>query len=209
MSNIRLGVLEGAVNLVSLGGLVFVLDVCILGCCWCSIARCSFIAIARLSIDQLKNRIDGAVEREKELVIDPDFFLALQEHLPRIGAVEILLKQGRSNNELTRHRYDVALHVGNLIASVPQQSFEWKEGENSFAEFAARRSEQHPSAVSIGGVPNRRLARDLAAVRLLGTVGSSSCTEGLRDDLDSGESVGENIRRHSGLWARHLVTRCG
>ena len=38
--------------------------------------------------------------------------MRLREHLPRIGDVEILLKRGHRDNELTRYRYDVVLHVG-------------------------------------------------------------------------------------------------
>ena len=71
---------------------------------WCRrfTPRCELAhAAPRLSLEQLKDRVALAIAHEKELVIDPDFFLALREHLPRIGAVDILLKRGRSDNELT------------------------------------------------------------------------------------------------------------
>ena len=67
-----------------------------------------------MSTEELKDRIARAVAEEKELLIDPNFFIALREHLPQIGSVDILLKRGRTDNELTRYRYDVVLHVGEV-----------------------------------------------------------------------------------------------
>ena len=49
---------------------------------------------------------------EDMLVIDPQFFRGLLGELPGISAVEVQLKRGRAENELTRYRYDVVLHVG-------------------------------------------------------------------------------------------------
>ncbi len=64
-----------------------------------------------LPIGDLRRRVRRRVLEEEELALDPAFFLALAAELPAVRAVEILLKRGRSDNELTRFRYDVALHV--------------------------------------------------------------------------------------------------
>ena len=84
----------------------------------------------------MTKRIALAIAHEKELVIDPDFFLALRERLPRIGAVDILLKRGRSDNELTHYRYDVVLHVGE--AAVPA-------GRHPIAASCSSRSSRPPN----------------------------------------------------------------
>ena len=108
-------------------------------------ARCNLPTRApRLSIEQLKDRIALAIAHEKELVIDPDFFLALREHLPRIGAVDILLKRGRSDNELTRYRYDVVLHVGEPAGASEEKVLEWKMPSAQRQTFA-RISEEDAS----------------------------------------------------------------
>ena len=65
--------------------------------------------------DTLRKRVRRRVSEEEELVIDPRFFLALQARLPEIVDVQIRPKRGRSDNEMTRFRYDVILSV----ASVP------------------------------------------------------------------------------------------
>jgi hypothetical protein len=60
---------------------------------------------------QLLRKIEKDARQEGELAVDPEFFTALQQRLPRIARVEIQLKRGRIDNELTRFRYDVVLHV--------------------------------------------------------------------------------------------------
>ncbi len=56
---------------------------------------------------------------ESELVIDPQFFLDLRQRLPKITAVSITPKRGRSRNELTRFRYDVVLHTADGFRRSP------------------------------------------------------------------------------------------
>ncbi|TDC00845.1 AMP-binding protein, partial [Actinomadura bangladeshensis] len=50
--------------------------------------------------------IERAVRMEKELLLDPAFFTALDGPT----RVDILIKRGTRHNELTRHRYDAVLH---------------------------------------------------------------------------------------------------
>jgi len=52
------------------------------------------------------------VRQEQELMVAPDFFAALGEHLPGIHCVDVMLKRGWHHNELTSFRYDVVLKVG-------------------------------------------------------------------------------------------------
>src|SRR5262249_61221788 len=64
-------------------------------------------ASATLPIHELRRRIRYHLAQEKELALDPTFFLALQQTFPRISQVEVLPKRGRSTNELFTFRYDV------------------------------------------------------------------------------------------------------
>ena len=66
-------------------------------------------------------------ELESELVMAPELFIALRRQLPRISRVEINVKQGRSNNELTRFRYDVVLYVGPGNPELDCQWIDWGE----------------------------------------------------------------------------------
>ncbi len=53
----------------------------------------------------VRDAVDRALGREPELVLDPDFFAALDD----FTGLEVLVKDGQEHNELTRHRYDVVL----------------------------------------------------------------------------------------------------
>ena len=166
--NYLLKVLENAVELVSQPGSVFVGDIRHFGLLPVFHTSTQLSqAPAGVNIRQLKSRIVGASERDNELTIDPDFFAALQQHLPRIGSVDILLKRGRSDNELTRYRYDAVLHVGALATSEPEQAIEWGKCNGSLAEISSHLAAGQRASLRIGNVPNRRLSRDLATTRIL------------------------------------------
>ncbi len=106
-------VLEGAVQAVKPGGAVFVGDVRslpLLADFAESVER--FQAPPDRSEEEIRRRIRRRVADEEELVVDPAFFQALADRLPGITGVDLLAKQGRWDNELTRYRYDVVLRTG-------------------------------------------------------------------------------------------------
>lgn len=63
-------------------------------------------------VGRLRSRVEKQVRNEQELVLDPAYFHALKQRLPKISRVEINLKRGRVHNELTCYRYDAVLYVG-------------------------------------------------------------------------------------------------
>jgi SAM-dependent methyltransferase len=161
-------VLEGAARIVSSGGRIFIGDVRHLGLLplfhgAVQLAKAPPQASARW----LKRKVSLAVEQDRELVIDPQFFLELPGSVPRISGVEILLKRGQAHNELTRYRYDVVLHVGETKSTLSQRDAEWQAGGLTVAELVSRFDARQLASVTITDVQNRRLARDLAGVRRL------------------------------------------
>src|SRR6185369_739815 len=87
-----------------------------------------------LPIVQLQQRVRNQMAEEEELVIDPDFFTALKQHFPEISDVEILLKRGHHQNELTQFRYDVMLHSGAASALVTDHSsLDWQNDRLSLS----------------------------------------------------------------------------
>jgi len=119
-------------------------------------------ASARTTLQQLKNRIVRAATQDKELVLDPAFFQAIAAHLG-MGSVEILLKRGRSDNELTHYRYDVVMRREH-IEMPPPETFD-ASGTDAMERLASHLATYRPSALTLRAVPNLRLARDLAAWR--------------------------------------------
>ena len=151
--NYLLEVLQKAVDAIASGGRVFVGDVRHLGLLPVFHSSVQlYQAPSHLSVEQLKDRLARAVSHEKELVVDPDFFLALRDALPRIGSVDILLKRGRSDNELMRYRYDVVLHVGEAATPDVEEALEWKTGDCSPADISRYLEQKRPISLRIGNV---------------------------------------------------------
>ncbi|WP_086784436.1 non-ribosomal peptide synthetase [Streptomyces caniscabiei] len=111
-----------------------------------------------------KSALRAAVERsvrwEGELLLDPDFFAALDGF-----DAEIRLKRAAHHNELSRYRYDVVLRPAAPVAARELPEADWSAvgGLGGLAELLAGR----PEGLRVTGVPNARLADDLADLRRL------------------------------------------
>jgi len=160
-------VLQQAAERVASGGHIFVGDVRDLGLLSTfhgavELAKAPPAASARW----LKRKVSLAVEQERELVIDPNFFLGLSRSIPRITGAEILLKRG-SDNELTRYRYDVLLHINGPQAHADRHVLDWQADEANLEQLLARFGGQPIPEVRLVNMPNSRVAADLAGVRSL------------------------------------------
>jgi amino acid adenylation domain-containing protein len=160
-----LEVLEKAARVVSQGGRLFVGDVRHLSHVPMFHASVQLSrAERRTSMRQLRSRIARAIAQDKELVLDPEFFRSIAAHLG-MGSVELLLKRGQFENELTHYRYDVVIH--SEVLDIPDaQTFDGLE-TNVLEKLTDHLMTDRPAAVAVHGVPNRRLSRDLAAWRLI------------------------------------------
>lgn len=152
-------VLDEAARVVSPGGRIFVGDVRDLGSLALFHGAVQLAkAPSKASARWLKRKVAMAIEQDRELVIDPQFFRELANSDPRISSVEILLKHGHAHNEITRYRYDVILHIGDT----------------------SRSDGRRPTQVANRDEPNRRLASDIAGVRRLWSAGDRELVEDIR-----------------------------
>ncbi|WP_246632551.1 non-ribosomal peptide synthetase [Pseudonocardia nigra] len=102
----------------------------------------------------LRATVDAAVAAEPELLCDPDFFA----RVPGFAAVDLMLKQAVAHDELSRYRYDVVLRTTPVPAPVvPDRSWE------SLTAVVEGLQSAWPDRLRVTGVPNARLAPDLAA----------------------------------------------
>ncbi|MGA0532809.1 amino acid adenylation domain-containing protein [Hansschlegelia sp. KR7-227] len=126
---------------------------------------------------EIRAQAARALAAETELTLDPGFFFALREECPRLTSVEASLKRDGADNELTRYRYDVVLHVEHA----PRQAGEARElaGDVSL-EAVARELESRPAALVLRGALNGRLAGDLAAAAALREADPSASTLAVR-----------------------------
>ncbi len=70
-----------------------------------------------LNSAEIVKRIDKRVAQDGELLLSEAFFHALVRDVPRLSRVEVRLKAGAAQNEMTAFRYDVVLYVGERIAA--------------------------------------------------------------------------------------------
>jgi len=162
-------VLDGAVRALAPGGSVFVGDVRslpLLEAFHTSVALHQ--APPSLSQEHLRQRIHKRLSQEEELVVAPDFFAALARRLPRVSRVQIQPKRGRHDNEMTRFRYDVTLHVDNDDAPPCDPLWlDWQTWGGALPDLHRILAGDQPVTLALARVPNARLLVDIAAVDAL------------------------------------------
>jgi amino acid adenylation domain-containing protein len=129
---------------------------------------------------RLRQRVLARRGEENELVIDPAFFTALRERLPKLGRIEVYPKHGRAHNELTGFRYQVVLRVGtpHPLPPLPHaltpsrergetEEIDWRREDLSLDSLRRRLTEDAPAVLRLRNIPNARVAEAVAATRLL------------------------------------------
>ncbi len=155
-------VVEGAVRVTAPGGRVFIGDVRSLPLLEAFHASVQLAqADGALEQDVWAERVRSALLREEELVVDPAFFVALRQRLPRIGHVDILLKRGTQHDELTKFRYDAILHIEPQHVAPAPTTLDWQHEQLTLPRLQQLLREHTPSALGLTNVPNARLLADL------------------------------------------------
>jgi amino acid adenylation domain-containing protein/FkbM family methyltransferase len=132
--------------------------------------------------ETLLRRVEHRLSREEELVLDPALFVALERRWAALRRVEIQLRRGHHDNELTRYRYDVVLHFGGPEPVPVAVAAAWNEPNAPGGDrWSLNRLRDHlktvrPVNLMMRGIPNQRLRRDAALLEWLhgdegGTVG--------------------------------------
>jgi amino acid adenylation domain-containing protein/non-ribosomal peptide synthase protein (TIGR01720 family) len=163
-------VLRKVMSLVAPGGVIFIGDVRNL-----RLLRCFHTAVQLAQIDgtadavQIQRAVDRSVRLERELLIDPDYFAFLHEHMPDLGSVDVRIKRGWSHNELTRYRYDVILHKAPVeVASLADTpTLNWEDQLSHVDGLTGLLAQQRPSQLKVCRIPNPRVAGEAAACRAL------------------------------------------
>ncbi|MDB9435751.1 amino acid adenylation domain-containing protein [Dolichospermum lemmermannii CS-548] len=116
-----------------------------------------------LSIQDLRQKIQNRIRTEEELLIDPDFFIALKQRFSRISHVQIELKRGYSHTEMSRFRYDVVLHLDQVDIPLTQpQCLDWQEQQLNLATIERILTTEQPDLLGIKSIPNARLTPEMA-----------------------------------------------
>ena len=143
-------------------------------------------------IGLLRSRVEKQVRNEQELVLDPAFFHALKQHLPKISRVEINLKRGRVSNELTRFRYDAVLYVGEEQSpAVDPRVMDWTDLGLTVEALRQRLAGGEEQALRVTRIPNARVLGDVKTWELLdGPAAEVETVAGLRRAAEEAAAEG-------------------
>ncbi|MET0400290.1 MAG: amino acid adenylation domain-containing protein, partial [Longimicrobiaceae bacterium] len=158
-----LRVLEGAVAAVRPGGRIFVGDVRslpLLGAFHASVELAR--AAHDLPAERLRARVRRGIAEEQELLLDPALWEALRARIPRVGRVEVQAKRGGHDNEVSRFRYDVVLHLDAEPADAPEPAVREWDGEDAAGLRAL--AERTASALLVRGVADARVRAHVRAL---------------------------------------------
>jgi ubiquinone/menaquinone biosynthesis C-methylase UbiE len=181
-----LGTLERVIRLLSPGGKIFLGDLRNL-----RLLPTFYITVQlgkatdSTPVREVMRRVSRAAMQETELAIDPEFFEALPRHLPGISGVEVQLRRGRAQNEMTRYRYDVVLHTDEQLQ--PRAVYEvlrWQTEDGFLARVEEGLKERRWHALELCSVPNLRLARDAMAGKLIEASDKTLTVHTLLRELD-------------------------
>jgi len=202
-----LDVLGEAVRVTRRGGHIFVGDVrslTLLPAYHTSVQL--FRAASATPLRELRQRVNQAQRNDKELVIAPSLFAELACRSPRIGRVEMALKPGAYDNELSRFRYDVTLRLGEKeVAGVPERWFDWDAGGDWRRAVEEALTREPGRVVGVSGIPDLRVARAVKAVRLLDEPGTTVANAGQLEAMCA-DASGEDPEAVRSLASRFGAT---
>lgn len=169
-------VLEGAAKILEPGGRIYVGDVrnLLLGPSFAGAVEL-FRAPEEITVDALRGLIQKRLIREQELLVSPAYFLGLRRQIPAIAEVEIRPLRGQAVNEMTQYRYQAILHVEEKRGIPTEVKFKhWPEHKWTAHEIGAMLRDRPKEILGVRRIANARIEKDMLAMRLLSTAGSSS-----------------------------------
>nr|WP_006241247.1 non-ribosomal peptide synthetase [Mycolicibacterium tusciae] len=158
-------VINNAMELLAPGGSLFIGDIrnySLQGAFQTGVAMARTIAADGAEVRQ---RVHRAIVSEPELLVAPDFFTIWAADHPSSLGLDIQVKRGWADNELTRYRYDVIVHKASaaptsLLSLADAPTWTWWEFEG-VNELRTRLTTQRPAAVRVTGIPRAGVIADV------------------------------------------------
>jgi len=155
-----------------------------------------FQAPSGLSLDELRLRVHKRLKLEKELLISPSYFLALERMFPEICRIEILPKRGLCDNEMNRFRYDVLIRFGSSTKRHIELSWlDWSDNKLTFDLIDQQLRHQKPEILAINAIRNERIEKDNFALEILSGKGEFPNLTELREALTNMVTCGVHPER--------------
>ena len=187
-----LDVLAVAMRLLAPGGAVFIGDVRNLSLlrAFTTGMLCADSTGGEDTAAVVRERVRREMLAEQELLLAPEFFAALPQHLPEIAAVEVQLKAMGAVNELSGYRYEVVLRKAPVpvrsVAHLPAEPWQRFGSLAGLGEYL--RSQDLPE-LRVTGVPHAGIWPDVALARALAQAGDRVRVSELRAGLSAPDAV--------------------
>ncbi|MCZ8048652.1 MAG: amino acid adenylation domain-containing protein, partial [Microcystis sp. LE19-41.2A] len=149
-------------------------------------------AEANKTLEQWQKQVNQSVATEEELLIEPQFFIALKQRFPRISWVEIAPKRGQADNELTQFRYDVTLHLDTNGQKTTIPWLNWQRDRFSLGQLQDKLKLEQPEYLGIRDVPNQRVQKALQILDCLENPPGVTTVGELRQLLAKNTGIGIN-----------------
>ncbi|MDV3129275.1 condensation domain-containing protein, partial [Mycobacterium sp. 21AC1] len=118
--------------------------------------------------DEIRQLVQRAMLGDPELLLSPEFFTTWAAEHPSVGGVDIQVKRGESDNELTRYRYDVVIHKTPTavcsLAAAP--TWAWSDCAG-LSGLHAELTTQRPALVRISAIPRTGVITDVESEQAL------------------------------------------
>ena len=151
------------------------------------------------SIAKVKDHIRQEVLNERDLLLAPGLFPLLMRQIPGISHVEAMPKRGYTENELSRFRYDVVLHVDSPVeVQSDLQWQDWTRQKLSLDEVRRILSQDRPETLAISRIPNGRLDEEVSAMAWLREASPQQTAADLRAYVSS---VPDRSVQPEDVWA--------
>ncbi len=113
-----------------------------------------------IEVDKLIQKINRTMEQETELLVSPEYFYYLKKQISRISHVDIRLKKGEANNEMTKFRYDVFLHIEKSITEERIIDLSFEDIGFDVSLIPSILDKDDPDLLYVTGATNSRIERD-------------------------------------------------
>jgi len=165
-ANYLVSVLESASRLVADGGAIWVGDVRSLPLLEAFHASVQAYQSGHdVTKGELRKRVAGHMAQDQELVVDPMLFHALAQHLPRVSGAVAQFKRGNGEDELSRYRYDVIVRIQEQASAEHAGiTLDWSQDIATLSDLSQRLDGEGHQQLTVRGVPNARVAQDLAII---------------------------------------------
>jgi SAM-dependent methyltransferase len=138
---------------------------------------------------------DRQMTRQEELIVDPAAFFDLERRFPAVSHVEVELRRGGGDDEMTKFRFNAIVTVGGKVAVPPiEMTIEYRAGVlDDLRQSGA-------ALIELCNIPNERLQPEVELLAYMEKQGGDESRQQLLEHL-------RRLRSNANLVSPHALER--